>query len=344
MGKKKIIVTGGTGFIGSHTVVELLESGYQVVIFDNLSNSKRNVLDNIFKITGERPQFEYIDVSREDQVKRAFEKHTDAKAVIHFAALKAVGESVAKPLEYYRNNIFAILNVLNEMRNNEIINFIFSSSATVYGQPEELPATESSPVIPAISPYGQTKQIGENILRDAVMAYEGTLLGISLRYFNPIGAHPSALIGELPMGYPFNLMPHITQTAAGIRGPVKVFGSDYDTADGTAVRDYIHVVDVAQAHVVSVKRLLQKEQEEPYEVFNIGTGNGFTVLQVIQSFERTSGLKLDYEIVGRRPGDAEKIYAGTRLALEKLGWQTKYSLDDMTKTAWAWEQNLRKSD
>jgi len=338
--KKKIIVTGGTGFIGSHTVVELMEAGFGVVIFDDLRNSDIGVLDKIEKITGHKPDFEQVDLSNQVATEAVVSKHADAVACIHFAALKAVGESVENPLLYYRNNLFSLINLLQAFRPHSDTAFIFSSSATVYGQPDKLPIDESSPVVPANSPYGNTKQMAEEILQQSVEA--GTIKSaISLRYFNPIGAHSSALIGELPKGLPNNLMPFITQTAAGIRPDLKVFGKDYKTADGTAVRDYIHVVDVAQAHVVALNRILDEKSKAAYEVFNLGTGMGFSVLDVIKSFEKTSGLKLKYHFAERRPGDVEQIYADTSLANEELGWKAQFNLDDMTSSAWNWEKNLR---
>ncbi len=344
MSRKKVIVTGGTGYIGSHTSVELLQADFDVVIIDNLSNSTAEVVDRIAAIANRRPQFEQIDIRYKKELLDFFRRHADASAVIHFAALKAVGESVEKPLVYYENNISGLVNVLSGMHQNNIGNFIFSSSATVYGQPDVLPATEQTAIQPAISPYGNSKQIGEEIILDLVSSNPEQMEAISLRYFNPIGAHPSAGLGELPIGVPNNLMPFITQTAAGVRESLRVFGSDYNTVDGTAVRDYIHVVDLAQAHVVALNRLVNGENETSFELFNLGTGRGFSVLEVIQSFERTTGLKLNYEIVARRAGDAEQIFADTSLAAEKLGWRTKYSLDDMTRTAWAWEKLLRNLD
>ncbi len=338
--KKKIIVTGGTGFIGSHTVVELMEAGFSVVIFDDLRNSEIGVLDKIAHITRQKPEFEQVDLSDQVAAEAAISKHSDAVACIHFAALKAVGESVENPLLYYRNNLFSLINLLQTFRQKPETAFIFSSSATVYGQPDILPITESSPVVPANSPYGNTKQMAEEILQQSVDA--GTInSAISLRYFNPIGAHSSALIGELPKGLPNNLMPFITQTAAGIRPDLKVFGKDYNTPDGTAVRDYIHVVDIAQAHVVALKRILDGKSKASYEVFNLGTGKGFSVLDVIKSFEKSSGLKLKYHFSDRRPGDVEQIYADTTHANTELGWKAKYNLDDMTSSAWKWEKNLR---
>ena len=343
-GSNKIIVTGGTGFIGSHTIVTLQEKGFDVVVIDNLSNSTADILDRIQSITGIRPIFSKIEIRNREAVLDFIDEHQDSAAVVHFAAIKAVGESVEQPAKYYQNNISGLLHILDSCQKYGVDNFIFSSSATVYGQPDVLPVMEETPFQPAINPYGNTKQIGEEIIRDICRSGTSNLQAVSLRYFNPIGAHPSAKIGELPLGIPKNLMPFITQSAAGVRGAIQVFGSDYNTRDGTAIRDYIHVMDVAEAHVVALERLLNGKNENAYEVFNLGTGEGYTVLEVIQSFERTTGLKLDYTLVDRRPGDYEKIFANTDLAAEKLGWKTKYSLDDMTRTAWEWEKQLRGID
>lgn len=337
----KIIVTGGAGYIGSHTTVELQNNGYQVIIIDNLSNSRIEVLDNIETISGIRPAFEEVDLRDEDATKDVLHKHKDAIGIIHFAALKAVGESVAQPIKYYQNNMGSLLNVLASMKKESISSLIFSSSATVYGQPDELPATEETPWKPAESPYGATKQMGEIIVKDATKAEGNTLKAISLRYFNPIGAHKTALIGELPIGVPKNLMPFVTQTAAGIREELKVFGSDYNTPDGTAIRDYIHVVDLAKAHVIALERLIKDQQIEAYEVFNLGTGNGFSVLEVIHSFERSTGEKLNYSLTDRRPGDVESVYASTTKANKVLGWKAELTLDEMTKSHWDWEKNVR---
>lgn len=337
----KIIVTGGTGYIGSHTTIELIEKGHEVVIIDDLSNSEVSVLDRIATISGKHPVFYKVDVSDKSALDDALDDIGYVDGVIHFAAKKAVGESVAEPLLYYKVNIQGLLNLLTAMQRRSIENIIFSSSATVYGQPKKLPAIESSPILPAESPYGNTKQIGEEILRDQVYALSGKLKAIALRYFNPIGASESGLIGELPIGVPNNLMPFITQTAIGLRDQLKVFGSDYNTKDGTAVRDYIHVVDIAKAHVVAMDRLTNNRNTDHFEYFNLGTGKGSSVLEVIQSFEKTSGVKLNYTLVDRRPGDVESVYASTKKANDILGWQTMYDLDDMTRTAWAWEQNYR---
>lgn len=339
----KIVITGGAGFIGSHTVVALQEKGFEVIIIDDLSNSSMKVLDRIVSISGVKPLFYKTDICNYAELDKIFSDHKDITSVIHFAAFKAVGESVQQPLKYYRNNILGMVNVLEIMKVHKVNNFIFSSSATVYGQPEQLPATEETPVQSANSPYGNTKQINEDILSDAIKAQEG-LKGISLRYFNPIGAHPSALIGELPIGTPNNLMPFVTQTAAGIHKELKVFGGDYNTPDGTAVRDYIHVLDLAQAHVVAMKRLFDEKNKSAYEVYNLGTGKGFSVLEVIKSFEKTSGKKLNYKIVDRREGDIEQIYASTLLANEELGWTAQLNLDEMTRSAWQWQLNLMSKD
>lgn len=339
--KNKIIVTGGTGFIGSHTAVELQTNGYEVVIADDLRNSDIEVVGQIEKITSIRPIFEQVDLTDQQTTESFLKKHSDAVACIHFAALKAVGESVEKPLLYYRNNLSGLINLLHGFQGSKLKAFIFSSSCTVYGQPDELPITEESPVVPANSPYGNTKQMAEEIIREAVGSGEMTS-AISLRYFNPIGAHPTALIGELPKGVPNNLMPFITQSAAGVRPALKVFGKDYDTPDGTAIRDYIHVVDLAQAHVVALKRILEGRNKKSYEVFNLGTGKGYSVLEVIESFERMSGVKLDYSFAERRAGDVEKTYADTTRANTELGWKALLNLDEMTSSAWKWEQKIRK--
>jgi len=342
--KPKVIVTGGMGFIGSHTIVELIDAGYDPVIVDNLSNSNKDVLQGIKKITGVEVPFSETDLSEATTTAAFFREHKDAVGVIHFAALKAVGESVKHPAKYYKNNLVGLINVMEGMQANGIPHMIFSSSCTVYGQPETLPVTESFPIQPALSPYGNTKQIGEEILKEDTLAREGNSTTIALRYFNPIGAHPSAEIGELPIGVPSNLMPFITQTAIGLREQLSVFGTDYNTKDGTAVRDYIHVVDLAKAHVVALERSVDHKNKARYEVFNLGTGNGFTVLEVIQSFERSTGLKLNYKTVERRAGDVEAIYAETTLAREELGWETQLSLDDMTASAWAWEKKIRNKE
>jgi UDP-glucose 4-epimerase len=341
--KKKILVTGGTGYIGSHTTVELIEEGYDVVIIDNLYNSEAEVIDRIQKITGIKPHLEVFDLCDREKLFSFFKKHTDISAIIHFAAYKAVGESVNKPLEYYRNNLVSLVNILDAMKQFGVPDFVFSSSCTVYGQPEKLPVTENAPLQPATSPYGNTKQIGESIIRDTT-ASDKNIKAISLRYFNPIGAHPSSLIGELPRGVPENLVPYITQTAYGLRKELKVFGNDYDTPDGSCVRDYLHVVDLAKAHVVAVKRLIEGKNRSGYEVFNLGTGNGVSVLEAIKSFERVSGVKLNYSITGRRAGDIEKIWADPSFANKELGWKTLSTLDEAMKTAWDWEKFIRSKD
>lgn len=337
----KILVTGGTGYIGSHTVVELQNKGYDVVIVDNLSNSYDYVVDRIEKITGKRPEFHAFDLADASATAEFFRNHADLSGIIHFAAYKAVGESMEKPLMYYKNNLGSLLNILEGMKEQGIENLVFSSSCTVYGQPDDLPVKETSPIKQAWSPYGNTKQMSEEIIRFAVAAHP--LRSIALRYFNPIGAHESALIGELPLGIPNNLVPFITQTAIGKRQLLKVFGSDYNTPDGTAIRDYIHVVDLAQAHVVAIDRMIEKRSALTFEVFNFGTGNGFSVLEVIRSFEKVSGQKLNYEIVGRRPGDVEQVWADTSFANAELGWKAEKSIDEMMLSAWKWEQALEEN-
>jgi UDP-glucose 4-epimerase len=338
--KGKILVTGGTGYIGSHTTVELIEQGYKVLIIDNLSNSEAFIIDRIEQITGVRPEFYNFDLLDNVKLDDFFKKHNDLTGVIHFAAAKAVGESVEKPLYYYKNNIVTMLNLLERIVKYNITNFVFSSSCTVYGQPDKLPVTENAPVKPAESPYGYTKQVNENILKDTI-ASRANIKGIALRYFNPIGAHHSGLIGELPRGVPSNLMPFITQTAFGIREELKVFGNDYNTPDGSCIRDYIHVVDLAKAHIVAIERLINKKNKVAYEMFNIGTGNGFSVFEVIKSFERSTGKKLNYKVVGRRAGDIEQIWADTTIGNKELGWKAEKTIDEMTLSAWKWEQNYR---
>ena len=336
----KILVTGGLGFIGSHTVVELQNEGYDVVIIDDLSNSSEKVLDGIEAITGNRPFFEKIDLKEKLDVENFFVRHNDIKGVIHFAASKAVGESVQEPLLYYENNIATLVYILKELKKLPSANFIFSSSCTVYGQADKLPITEDAPVKQAESPYGNTKQIGEEIIKDTCNIVPN-LKAIALRYFNPIGAHESVEIGELPLGVPQNLVPFITQTAIGLREQLSVFGDDYPTADGTCIRDYIHVVDLAKAHVVALNRLLKGENKANFEIFNLGTGKGSSVLEVVQSFERVSGKKLNYKIVGRRTGDVIAAYADTTYANEELGWKSELTLDDAMASAWKWEQKVR---
>jgi len=340
--KKQILVTGGTGYIGSHTVVELIENGYDVVIIDNLYNSEAEVIDRIAKITGTTPPLEVFDLCDESLLDSFFRKYKNIDGIIHFAAYKAVGESVHKPLEYYRNNLVSLMNLLGQMKRNDIPAFVFSSSCTVYGQPEKLPVSEDSPIQPAVSPYGNTKQIGEEIIRDTVTSSPG-IRAIALRYFNPIGAHPSGLIGELPRGVPENLVPYITQTAYGLRDELKVFGDDYDTPDGSCIRDYLHVVDLAKAHVTAVDRLISEKNKSAFEIFNLGTGTGVSVLEAIKSFERATGVKVKYRITGRREGDIEKIWADPALANSELGWKTVSTLDEALRTAWEWEKFIRNT-
>ncbi|TBX69512.1 UDP-glucose 4-epimerase GalE [Flavobacterium silvisoli] len=335
----KVVVTGGLGFIGSHTVVELQNQGFEVIAIDNLSNAEEKVLLGIEKITGKQPHFEKLDLREKSAVQHFFKKHTDIVGVIHFAASKAVGESVENPLLYYENNINALVYVLQELIQLPRANFIFSSSCTVYGQAEKMPITEDAPVQLAISPYGNTKQIGEEIIQDT--AKVTPLRSILLRYFNPIGAHPTAEIGELPIGVPQNLVPFITQTAIGLREKLSVFGNDYPTPDGTCIRDYIHVVDLAKAHVVALQRLLNKQNQEKVETFNLGTGKGSSVLEVIQAFENVSGQKLNYQIVARREGDITEAYANTDKANTILGWKAETSLEEALASAWKWEQKIR---
>jgi len=336
----KILVTGGLGFIGSHTVVELQKEGFDVVVIDNLSNSTFEVIKGIEAITGKRPDFAEIDLRERESVRNFFKRNRDIEGVIHFAASKAVGESVEQPLLYYENNLGVMVYLLQELIAMESARLIFSSSCTVYGQADKMPITEDAPVKPAESPYGNTKQVGEEIIVDTCKV-NPQLSAIALRYFNPIGAHPSCHIGELPIGVPQNLVPFITQTGVGIREQLSVFGDDYPTPDGTAIRDYIHVVDVARAHVVAIQRLLDLRNEENYEVFNLGTGKGSSVMEVIQSFERVSGKRLNYRIAPRRPGDVVQAYADTRKANEILGWKAQSSLDDAMSSAWKWEQKIR---
>ena len=336
----KILVTGGLGFIGSHVVVELLGQGFDVVIIDNLSNSKEEVLNGIEAISGQRPLFEKMDLREPTSVIRFFEKHPDISGVIHFAASKAVNESVENPLLYYENNLNTLVYLLLELQKKGKGNFIFSSSCTVYGQADTMPITEDAPIKPAESPYGNTKQIGEEIIRDTCKISE-QINAIALRYFNPIGAHESAHIGELPIGVPQNLIPYITQTASGLREQLSVFGDDYPTTDGTCIRDYIHVVDLAKAHVMALKRLMDSKNLSNYEVFNIGTGTGSSVLEVITAFEKVSGQKLNYKIVGRREGDVISAYADTQKANTELGWKAETNLEDALASAWKWEQKIR---
>jgi len=337
---RQVLVTGGTGYIGSHTVVELQAVGFDVVIIDDLSNSSAEVVDNIEKISGIRPAFEEFNLLDSVKLEAFFEKYSKIEAIIHFAAFKAVGESVAKPLAYYRNNLVSLMNILDCMSKYKIPNLVFSSSCTVYGQPDQLPVTEDTPKKDAESPYGNTKAIAEEVLRDVVKVTPDVKV-IALRYFNPVGAHPSALIGELPSGVPNNLVPFITQTAAGIRQQLSVFGNDYNTPDGSCIRDYINVVDLAKAHVVAINRLLNNSNTDRYEYFNIGTGTGASVLEVVNTFEEATGVKVNYKIVDRRAGDIEKIYADTTRANTVLGWKAETSLYDTLLSAWNWEKKLR---
>jgi len=336
----KILVTGGLGFIGSHTVVELQNEGFDVVVIDDLSNSSLEVLSGIEAITGNKPDFEQIDLRDKASVKDFFKKYSDVSGIIHFAASKAVGESVENPLLYYENNLGTLVYLLQEMQSKPEANFIFSSSCTVYGQAEKMPITEDAPIQTAMSPYGNTKQIGEEIITD--VANVSNITAILLRYFNPIGAHESVNIGELPKGTPQNLVPFITQTAMGLRKELSVFGDDYPTPDGTCIRDYIHVVDLAKAHVTALKRLIKKENLEKVETFNLGTGKGSSVLEVINAFEKVSGQKLNYKIVDKRAGDITEAYADTDKANNILGWKAELSLDKALSSAWKWEQKIRK--
>lgn len=334
---KNILVTGGLGYIGSHTVVELCYKGYDPIIIDNLSNSREEVIDRLQKITGKAHSFRNTNLVDFKKTRDIFSQYK-IDGIIHFAASKAVGESVEKPLDYYENNLISLMNLLRLSDEFEVSNFIFSSSCTVYGQPDKLPVDESFPKLPAESPYGNTKQIGEEIIEDYCKA-NLSFKAISLRYFNPIGAHESALIGELPLGVPNNLVPFITQTAAGIREKLSVFGGDYDTPDGTCIRDFIHVVDLAKAHIAALEYSVKMSNN--YDFFNVGTGNGYSVLQAIQSFEKVSGVNLNYEIVDRRPGDIEKIYADTSKVNSILNWKAENGLDSMMWSAWEWQKTLQ---
>lgn len=336
---KKILVTGGTGFIGSHTVVELQQKGCQVVIVDDLSNSSDSVIDNIEKITGQKPVFGKIDVSDKKQLFDFLKTQPGIEGIIHFAASKAVGESVQQPLKYYRNNINGLINILEAMKEFDIRNLVFSSSCTVYGQPEILPVTEESPIQKALSPYGNTKQINEEIIADFVKVNPG-FNAIALRYFNPVGAHPSSLIGELPIGTPANLIPYITQTAAGIRECLSVFGKNYNTPDGTPVRDYIDIIDLANAHIAAIGRMEEGKQKKNPEFFNIGTGNGLSVLELIKTFEEATGVKINYKIVDRREGDIEKVWADTSFANQELGWKAVVPLKETMLNAWNWQKKI----
>jgi len=338
--KKTVLVTGGTGYIGSHTTVELIQKDYDVIIVDSLENSEITVLDGIEKITNYKPSFEKADLSNRNVCINLFKKYPNIDAVIHFAAYKAVGESVEEPLKYYRNNLNSLINILEGMKISGTKHLVFSSSCTVYGQPDLLPVTEETPIQEANSPYGNTKQISEEIIRDFLNVNDN-LNATALRYFNPIGAHNSALIGELPIGIPNNLVPFITQTVAGLRQELAVFGDDYNTPDGSAVRDYIHVVDLAKAHVVAIDRMLKIKNKAQLEYFNLGTGIGVSVLECIQSFEKVTGLKVPHKIVGRRAGDVEQIWANTTYANDELGWKAELGIDDCMLSAWNWEKNIR---
>ena len=341
--KETVLVTGGTGFIGSYTTVELQQAGYKVVIVDNLSNSSASVVDGIEKITGIRPAFEQVDCCDMPALRGVFEKYKDIKGIIHFAASKAVGESVEKPLLYYRNNLNSLINLLELMPQFGVKGIIFSSSCTVYGQPtpENLPVTESAPIQKALSPYGNTKQINEEIIQDYIHS-GANIKSIILRYFNPIGAHPTAHIGELPNGVPMNLIPFVTQTAIGIRKQLKIFGNDYATPDGTCIRDYIYVVDLAKAHVKAMERVLENPDSDPVEVFNIGTGTGLSTLEVVQGFEKATGVKLNWEFAPRREGDIEKVWGNVDKANRVLGWKADTPVEDVLASAWKWQKKLRE--
>lgn len=338
----RILVTGGTGYIGSHTTVELMQQGYDVVIIDNLSNSTSDVLDGIEAIVGTRPAFEQVDCNDAQAVADVFTKYTDIQGVIHFAASKAVGESVEQPLIYYRNNLMSLVTLLEQMKAHNVHNIVFSSSCTVYGQPaeEHLPVDETAPIQVALSPYGNTKQINEEIIRDEAHA-NAQLHATILRYFNPIGAHPSAMIGELPNGVPQNLLPFVTQTAIGLRKELKVFGDDYNTPDGSCIRDYIYVVDLAKAHVKAVERMLNHQATEQVEVFNLGTGRGLSVLEILNTFMQVTGVNVPYQIVGRREGDIEQVWAKPDKANNVLGWKADTPIEDVLLSAWRWEQKIR---
>lgn len=338
--KPRILVTGGTGYIGSHTVVELQNAGYPVVIIDNLSNSNRDVLEGIERITGIRPDFVEADCTDMDALRALFEKYTDIKGIINFAASKAVGESMQKPLLYYRNNLNTLMNLLEMMGEKDVKGIVFSSSCTVYGEPDVNPVTEESPIKKATSPYGNTKQISEEIITDVINS-GAPFKSVILRYFNPVGAHPSAEIGELPNGVPQNLIPFLTQTAIGIRKELSVFGNDYNTPDGSCIRDYIDVVDLAKAHVIAVERMLTDKSDSKIEIFNLGTGNGLSVLELINAFENATGVKVPHKIVGRRAGDIEKVWANPSYANETLGWKAETPIADTMRSAWAWQCRLR---
>ena len=338
----RILVTGGTGYIGSHTVVELVQQGYDVVIVDNLSNSDKNMLDGIAAIIGKQPEFHQVDCNDAAALSSVMDAYPDIEAVIHFAASKAVGESVEQPLMYYRNNLMSLVTLLEQMKAHNVHNIVFSSSCTVYGQPsaEHLPVDETAPIQTALSPYGNTKQINEEIIRDEAHA-DNSLQATILRYFNPIGAHPSAMIGELPNGVPQNLLPFVTQTAAGLRKQLKVYGNDYNTPDGSCIRDYIYVVDLAKAHVKAVERMLSGKSEEQVEVFNLGTGRGLSVLEILNTFIQVTGVDVPYEIVGRREGDIEQVWAKPDRANNVLGWKADTPIEEVLLSAWRWEQKIR---
>lgn len=338
---RKILVTGGTGYIGSHTVVELQQAGYEVIIVDNLSNSNADVIEGIVRITGQRPVFEKLDCTDMPAMQALFDRHRGIDGIIHFAASKAVGESVKKPLKYYRNNIVSLINLLELMPKFDVKGIVFSSSCTVYGEPDSNPIDESAPIKPATSPYGNTKQINEEIIRDFIHS-GAPIKSVILRYFNPIGAHPSAEIGELPLGVPQNLVPFITQTGIGIREQLSVFGNDYNTPDGTCIRDFINVVDLAKAHVIAIERMLENKSDEDVEIFNLGTGRGLSVLELIHVFEKVTGKPLNYKIVGRREGDIEQIWANPERANKILGWKAEVSIEDTMASAWKWQLRLRE--
>lgn len=338
----KILVTGGCGYIGSHTIVDLIENKYDVISVDNNSRSDASILDGVERITGKKVKNYKVDLCNFDDTHAIFQENTDIDGIIHFAAYKAVGESVERPIMYYENNLNSLLNILKCVRDFDIPYFVFSSSCTVYGNPDSIPVTESTPTKPAESPYGATKQMGEQILQDVAKVFDTQI--IALRYFNPVGAHPSIEIGELPIGRPQNLVPAITQTAIGKLPGMKVHGADYDTRDGSCLRDYIHVSDIAHAHTLAIKFLQEQQNKSNYEIFNLGTGNGVTVLEAIQSFEKVSGVKLNYEIGPRRVGDVIAIYANNDYAVKNLGWNIKYTLDDMMNTAWQWEKKLKEQE
>ncbi|MBD5233912.1 MAG: UDP-glucose 4-epimerase GalE [Bacteroidales bacterium] len=339
MAKETVLVSGGAGYIGTHTTVALVEAGYDVVVIDNFSNSEPSAIEGVEKILGRKITFEEVDTCDKEALRKVFERY-DFSTIIHFAAYKAVGESVSEPLKYYQNNLVSYMNILELMKEFKRPNVLFSSSATVYGNAEVLPVTEQTPRQPATSPYGNTKQIAEDILRDCCNAYEN-FYGIALRYFNPVGSHPSALIGELPRGVPNNLVPFITQTAAGIRECLAVFGNDYDTPDGTCLRDFIDVVDLAKAHVAAVNRMVSGKMKEKYEIFNVGTGTPLSVLELITRFEKANNLKLNYKIAARRQGDVPAVWADTTLANNELGWKAERDIDDTLRAAWAWEKHVR---